>query len=254
MGRKLAIGLVIVVVIGAGLYFSGAQVKLKIGRENGNVTGTLHDRKSDRTVTVDGVGEVAVYPDRARITISIKSIGSNAARAIEVHNSKIARISKGLQGLGVGPRDIRTSKFKLRRKKGSRSRQSVGESESFEVEIDNSISVDTDKVNQVGNILDQAIEWGAADVGNLTFHASDKGKYEAMARELAVEHARMKASNLVGASGHRLGNVSLIYDTGTRRGNGGKNSVSLLEAGEDYPIFINPVYAVASVKVSFEIK
>lgn len=258
MGRKLAIGLVIVVVIGAGLALSGGRVQVKLGEHHAGIGKHVghHSKRGgmERTISVGGNGAIIVSPDRARVTIGVRSFAVEANDALNINNEKMRRVIDGLMALGIARKDIQTSDFGLSRRT-NRNKTKVGNEDGFVgYDIKNEINVIARDVTLVGDVLDKVIGWGATDIGMLYFSVSDRDELMSRARAMAIDDATDSAQAFAKAAGVVLGAVLIINEDGGR-GYGRDGLAEIDErALEEAPIFMTMERINSSVTITFGIE
>lgn len=258
MGRKLAIGLVIIVVIGAGLALSGGRVHLKLGEHHAGIGKHIghHGRRGgmERTINVSGTGAVVTLPDRVHISVGVRSFGKEAADALDVNNTKMTRVVEGLLALGLDRNDIQTSEFSLDRRT-NREQVSLENPEGFiGYDIKNKIRIKTAKVELVGTVLDSVIGWGATNIDSLYFSVSNQSELISEARSLAVEDAKVTAADLAEAAGVTLGPILLINEATSQRYRETSAAMEVERLDAEMPIYMTQERVATGVTVTFAIK
>lgn len=258
MGRKLAIGLVIVVVIGAGLVLSGGKLHLRLGEHH---VGLKHGKHSghhrrggmERTINVSGTGTVVVLPDRVAVMVGVVSFGKDAATALDINNGKMERVVEGLLSLGLERNDIQTSQFELDKQTDRKKIAPDNPEGLVGYTVRNMVRVQTARVDLVSMILEKVIGWGATNIGGLNFSISNQADLMTEARNLAIEDARATAEEIATASGVDLGKVLLVNErNGRYRETSVAKEVQRLDA--DMPIYMTQERVTAGVAVTFAIK
>lgn len=257
MGRKLAIGLVVVVVIGAGLVVSGGKIHLRLGEHHaGGIYKTHHKGRSDpRTIVVTGAGAVLAAPDTATLSIGVDTFSVESDKALSENNQRMARVIDGLKSMGLSTDEIQTSGFSLRRVVDKEETGPGREDGFIGYRVRNSVRLHTKQIELIELLMEQAVGWGATEISSLRFLIEDDSRYLAIAREYAVKDATKYAQQLVDASGASLGEVLRIDDSrdrySRRRAPVGIRSDVL---GEDVPVFLSTETVYASVNVTFRIE
>lgn len=261
MGRKLAIGLVIVVVIGAGLVLSGGQYHVRLGEHHvglghGKHAGH-HGRRGgmERTIIVGGSGAVLAAPDTANLSIGVETFSVDSGKALDENNGRMTKVIKGLKSLGLTTDEIQTSGFSLRRETDKEKGRPGFEDGFIGYSVSNNIQVRTSQIDLIEGILDQFIGWGATELNSLRFSVEDDSTYLAIARANAVQDARRHAKELVDASGAELGEVLRIDDGGERyRDRRSPTAVRSDVLDDDAPVFLTTETVYAWVTVTFRIR
>lgn len=165
---------------------------------------------TNATISVTGVGEVIVVPDTANIQIGVQVFAEELAVAQEMSNEQIQSIIDTLVAAGVEERDIQTSNYSV-----SIRQQYDDQGIATAVlgyDIYNTLSVTVRDVDDLGEILDQAVSSGANQIYGIYFFTDDLTEATAQARERAVEDANARAGQLAAAAGLELGRVLNISE------------------------------------------
>lgn len=263
MGRKLAIGLVIIVVIGAGLHLSGGRVHLKLGEHHAGIGKHIghHGKRSDkaRLISVSGSGVVYAAPDVFTLSIGVESFHADADAALDDNNTRMARVIKGLRELGLSENEVRTTGFQVA--KIYLEEEHVGVIEPFSRDgfvgyaAENDIFIRSHQLSLVEPVIGSVVGWGATSVLSLGFSIEDETEYLLQATALAVEDAQAKAQQLVEAAGAELGEIVVIAKNDNRysRSSSAAPDISAI-LGEDAPLFLTVESVNAGVTVTFGIK
>lgn len=252
MGRKLAIGLVIVAVIGAGFYFSDAKVMLKVGHGDGHFVHRGGAETSGYgTIKVSGHGLVFAAPDTATLSVGVESFNINSDQALSENNRHMASVIEGLQSLGLTMDELQTSGFSLRRIADKDKRRPGDEDGFVGYRVNNSIRIETKKIELIEPILSNVIGWGATEVERLSFELEDDSEFRTVARERAVDDAIRHARELVEASGGSLGKVVRIDDEPSRYSRRTMPKPKRSDVLDpDAPLFLTTEMVYASVSVT----
>lgn len=162
-----------------------------------------HDRRS---VNVSGRGEVAVTPDRARVSMQVTTTKTDV-RAAQADVSRVVRDYLGqLKGLGIAETDIGTAGLTIQPEYdyGPKGRKFLGYRVTRGIEI---VVRDLDKI---GDVLLKATAAGINDVSDPQLESS---KAEALGREAlakAADDARAKAKVLADTLGAKLGPIHTL--------------------------------------------
>jgi len=146
-----------------------------------------------RTITVVGKGTVTIKPDTAQATLGVETMGKNVKDATAESSATMEAIIEALTALGIAEKDIQTSGFSVW------SERSSGEgrlSDEVTYRVMNTVNVQVRDLDQVGAVLDAAIEAGANAVHGVSFYVNDTTQIESQARAKAVADARSKAGEL----------------------------------------------------------
>ncbi len=137
---------------------------------------------SGETITVTGFGEASGKADLAVITLGVETEDASAGDAVQENAVRMSNVIEALKNLGVDEDSMETSSFQVYRTYDDR-----GNPKGYRVV--NSLKVKTMELDQVGRIIDVAIEAGANEVESIRFTISDE-KLEDLKREAYLEAVR----------------------------------------------------------------
>lgn len=157
------------------------------------------------TISVTGLGEVRVTPDRAYVTVGVQSRAETAAEAAAENARRQSAILDTLRTMGYGASQLMTTNFSVypdmqTDDRGQRPRI-VG------YVVSNSVRVEVRQVAQVGRVLDAALARGANEVQGVNFFLADPDPVRRRAIADAVSKARLDAEALAAAAGGTVGRV-----------------------------------------------
>lgn len=163
------------------------------------------DATDDRTVSVRKQGEVEAEPDQALVRTSIEVTGDDAAPVRDDLSERADTLRDGLLAAGLEADQITTDRFRVRDRidrRRAEQAQAAGE-EISEDDLDafryyegtHRFRIEVQDVDQVGSIVDTAIDSGADSVGRIEFTLSEAKRTELReeALELALDDARSEA-------------------------------------------------------------
>lgn len=162
-----------------------------------------------RTLSVAGSGEARLAPDIAYIYIGVHTEKLTAAEAVEENNAQTQAVINAIEEFGIDESDIRTMNFSIWPvdRFDPQSGQPTGEKT---YAVDNTVYVTVRELDQLGGLLDTAIEAGANTVNSVQFDVADKDEALQAARAEAIKDAQAKAQELAEASGVSLGELQTI--------------------------------------------
>ena len=208
-----------------------------------------------RTLSVNGAGQVFLTPDIAYIYIGVQTEEDTAAEAVAANNDETQQVIEALKEAGVEAKDIRTTNFSIW---PNQQYGPDGQPTGIKYVVDNSVFVTVRKLDNLGDLLDSAVEAGANSINSIQFDVADKTEALKKAREEAVKNAKEQAQELADVSGVKLGEVQSIgfYDTAPAPyldtfGKGGGGAVAEAAA---VPIQPGQLTLTVTVSMSYEIK
>ncbi|MEM4312372.1 MAG: SIMPL domain-containing protein [Nitrososphaerales archaeon] len=164
---------------------------------------------SENTLSVSGVGKVLATPDMVTITISVVTEEEDAEAAIKENSVKMNQVIKALKELGLEDKEIKTSGYSLYPKyiyPENKEPRVVG------YIAQNTITINTKKLDLAGQIIDKSVESGANRVESVYFTFSDERKMALNDKliTLALENAKKKAEVVVNTLGIKIVGVKSV--------------------------------------------
>jgi uncharacterized protein YggE len=176
--RRIAIGLLAVVVFASFLYFVAVP-----------------------RVAVTGTGTVTAYPDEAHLLFSVRTQNQSAADAAAENGAKMSTVFSSLAAIGVNKSDIKTISYSLTPTYDSYNYSKVvGYVAINSVEV---LVIGAGNLPNVGKIIDAVVQAGVNQVDGIEFTFVDPN-YNTLRTEAyqkAVQDAYSQASGIVGALG-----------------------------------------------------
>lgn len=204
-----------------------------------------------RSISVNGSGQVTLSPDVAYVSIGVHSQGEDVAQALSQNNDKAQAVAGSLKELGIAAEDIQTSSFNIN---PQQQYSPQGELTGTVYNVDNSVFVTVRDLQVLGKLLDVVVRSGANSINGITFDVLDKSKAISEARRLAIESARTQAEEIAQAAGVQLGPLQNmnVYATNPPvpvfEGKGGGSAVASavpLSAGQlILRVEVNAVYQI----------
>lgn len=176
--------------------------------------------ETTRTVTVTGAGEVVTEPDQASFSVRVEERGEDAEAVRSVVQERIDDIIAALIDAGVDEDDITTSGFRVSEDIRMRERREEEGEEDLEpvfVGIHN-LDVEVHGIDDLGTIVDAAIDAGASRVSRISFELSDEKREDLRndALEEAIEAGTEEAEFIAGRIDAEIVEVKKVGSTGTR--------------------------------------
>jgi uncharacterized protein len=165
-----------------------------------------------RTITVTGTGSIAAAPDQITVRIGVRTEGTEATDTMEQNNQQMNSLLNALRQSGIPARDIRTEGITLRPRFVDRpTPEQPAETQGFIAT--NIVQVRVRELEQLGELLDAAIQAGGNLIESINFELSEPQQWHDQALEIAMNDARRKAEQLAGLAGTQLGAVWSISET-----------------------------------------
>ncbi len=167
------------------------------GNDNSdNPENSNSDTGETRTITVSDSGEAEAEPDMAVFETSVEERGDSAAEVRDNLSERSDELYDALIGYGLDEDAVTTGDFDIGRQydirrfeeEHGRPPESESEMEGYTYyEGTHSFSVEVEAVDEVGSVIDTAIDAGADDISRINYTLSDE-KQDTL-REEAMEEA-----------------------------------------------------------------
>jgi len=190
-----------IILISVILVLNSGQTKIITGQDQIN------------SISVSGNAELEVEPDQAEIFVKIETFSLKAEDAKDENAVISANVIKALKRAGVKDKDIETTSIYLNPK--YRYDRNKGENIFQGYTMNNVLKITTKEVDDVGKLVDVAIDNGATGLQNVRFGLSSKLEKEFSGEALvrAAEIARDKAESLASSLGVDMGKVISIEES-----------------------------------------
>ncbi|PTL77574.1 SIMPL domain-containing protein [Vitiosangium sp. GDMCC 1.1324] len=160
----------------------------------------------ERTIRVEGTGEVKVAPDEAFIDLAMETLAPTAKAASEENARKMDKVVAALMQAGIPRKEIETRNFTVFPEYEPQPRPDVAPKLKG-YRVSNQVEVHVRELARVGTLLDTALGAGANRVDSVRFGLSKPETVQGDALRNAVERARQSAQVLASALGVKLGPV-----------------------------------------------
>lgn len=138
-------------------------------------------------MTLTGNGEVTTVPDVAILRLGVQTTGEQLTD-IQNENARISQaILNALEQLNIT--DIKTYQYTI----DKRYEYVDGKQIDKGYTVRNIFEIKTNNLDQVGNVIDTAVQYGANVVDFIEFEVSNINSYYFKALDLAIENATQKA-------------------------------------------------------------
>ncbi len=187
-------------------------------------------------IVVQGVGEVRVTPDIARLTLGVQTQAADSTSAAQANAALTTRVIAAIRATGVAEKDIQTSNYSIYPQYDNRPPPLEPQVNRPPVivgyQVNNSVSVTVRRVADVGRVIDAAVKAGANVAGGIQFDLDEPGATRAReeALRLAVAAATRKAQVIADAA-----KVT------------GMQLAAIIEGGVNIP---RPMYEMAQMRTS----
>ena len=189
----------------------GIQNKIKEGRYIGQ------EIESRNTITVFGKGEVYARPDLAITTFSVITEKKTVSQAMNENAEKMNTIIDSMKEQGVEDKDLKTTSFNIYPRYEWYNETKFypqGRRVLVGYEVRQSLQVKIRDMEKIGEIIQEATDAGANQVGDLQFTIDNEDEFKKQARGQAIEKAKDKAKELASQLGVRLVRIVNFSESG----------------------------------------
>ena len=226
--RNTALALVGLTLVAALALSQGWLVAGPVQAQSGTTTSTVSANEPVRYITVVGEGSVKIAPDIATATIGVETVDSTVKAASTESQKVMDEVLAALKAAGVADKDMQTTSFSVWIE---RSGTLDSSSSAAQYHVNNNVTVTIRDLDQVGSILDAAIEAGANQIYGVTFSLENPKTVEASARTKAVADAAARAKSLADLTDVTLGPVLNISEVVGQSGAYYDSATALKSAG-----------------------
>lgn len=162
-------------------------------------------------LTVTGSGSVAVTADCVTIVLGVSETAKEVSEAQDAVNTKISAIYDALLAAGLEPKEIGTDSLSIDAEYDYSS--ITGTSKLTGYTAQNTLKIQTDRLDQAGAYIDAAFAAGANTLNYIRFSARNTEEAQQQALRLAVQQARTKAETLADAAGLKIESVTSMEES-----------------------------------------
>ena len=150
------------------------------------------------TMILTGRGQVTASPDTANINLGIQTTGDNLEAIQSANAQKSQSVLQALQQIGIT--DIKTIQYSIDKVFDFENGNRIDRGYS----VRNILEIKTRNKDQVGYIIDTAVNNGANIVEFVSFEVSDREFYYQQALNLAIEDAIQKSESIAANLGTQI--------------------------------------------------
>ena len=190
---------------------------------------------STQSVTVVGEGVVNIEPDVATARIGVVVLRKTVREASSEANGIMQAVKAALLAQNIEEKDIQTRHFDISAERYGP--EGLLPEDQVQYRVRNTAYVTIRNLDNIGGVLDAAIEAGANDIGSVRFSLENPAAVESEARAMAVADARAKAEELAALIGVSVGEVTEISEIIGHGGGFFSNSFSDMAMAESAGAF-----------------
>jgi uncharacterized protein YggE len=170
------------------------------------VAAQAHETPPPPQIVTSAQGEVRVTPDRATVTVGVQTRAATAADASAENARKQRAVIDAIRAKGVPASQIQTSGYNVvPETRYDREGQEAPRTTSYLVM--NNVTVQLQRVDLVGPVIDAALGAGANQIQSLSFSIASADSARRAAIAIAVARAKADADAAARAAGGSLGQL-----------------------------------------------
>ncbi|KXH87080.1 SIMPL domain-containing protein [Sporosarcina sp. HYO08] len=204
-------------------------------------------RFRQRTMTVSGTGKISKTPNVVHIQFEVRTENPSLQTAQQQNAQTMQQLIGALQSAGIAKEDMQTTAFTVQPQYD----YVEGQQRFRGYEVVNQITVKTESVESIGEIIDIAIQNGANRVTQLQFGLQDEQTAYEEALSLALKNAYSKAQTIAETMQLQLNPTPIKI---SEESQGGRSARLLFAAKETAatPIEQGQIEIIAVVTVQFQ--
>ena len=167
------------------------------------------DRPRPPSITVNGEATIAAEPDQAQIDIGVTTQARSAPEAAKENAERLSRVLAEVKKLLSKTDEVKTSGYSLnpqyRYPQG-------GKPEIVGYTANNIVNIKTTKLDDVGKLIDVAMQAGANNINRLMFTLKDEDSARLNALRQASAKAKAKAEAIADALGLKILRIASVTE------------------------------------------
>lgn len=161
------------------------------------------------SITVNGDATISAEPNQAQIDIGVVTQARTAPEASKENAERLTRVLAEIKKLLGKDDEVKTSGYSLtpnyRYPQG-------GKPEIVGYTASNTVRIKSARLDQVGRLIDAAMQAGANNVNRLVFTLKDEQAAQLEALRTASAKARVKAEAIAGSLGLKIVRISAVIE------------------------------------------
>ncbi len=165
-------------------------------------------------IRVIGEGNITVKPNQAEVTLGVRTENEELQNAQQNNAIIINKIQNSLITLGIPEEQIRTIHYSVQPQYDF----IEGKQHFRGYQVEHLLTITINNINEVGKVVDTAVNNGVNIVSGILFTISDRDYYERQALSAAVIDAYQKADTIANTLKVHLLGPNLISENSTQQG------------------------------------
>ena len=167
-----------------------------------------------RTIQVIGGGTAFGTPDMATVEIGVDMFDADFGTAFDSANDIMITVLEEITALDIPSEDIQTTSINVWFEDDYNPMTGMPTGERV-YHVSQSMRILVRDIDMISEVISTGVDNGVNQIFGLNFSFSDTASLESVARELAVDDARIKAEHLAELMGVELGDVISVVDIGS---------------------------------------
>ena len=167
------------------------------------------NRPRPPSITVNGEANISAEPDQAQIDIGVVTQARTAPEASKENAERLTRVLAEIKKLLGKEDEVKTSGYSLtpnyRYPQG-------GKPEIVGYNASNTVRIKSARLDQVGRLIDAAMQAGANNVNRLVFTLKNEQAAQLEALRTASAKAKVKAEAIAGSLGLKIVRISAVTE------------------------------------------
>lgn len=147
---------------------------------------------TSRVMTVTGNGQVKATPTSAQLHIEVQTQGNNVQVPQQENAITMNQVIQSLVALGIPREQIQTTSYTITPLYQFEDGKQIFKG----YEVINAVTVNVTNIDDLGLIIDTAIENGANRIANIQFNIDHTDAYYQQALRVALQNAQLKAKTI----------------------------------------------------------
>ncbi|MCF8011088.1 MAG: SIMPL domain-containing protein [Clostridiales bacterium] len=173
------------------------------------------ENSPEHTIRVNGEATMEIAPDQAELNFSVITEGPDAKKVQHNNTANISKVVKALKELGTAGKDIQTQNYRLNPQYTYPSKQSSLKEEKTKkiegYEAVHRMKVKVRDLDNLGEVIDTALENGANQISNVRFTTGDALEFKKKALQKAAADAQNRAEILASTLGTQLKGIKTAH-------------------------------------------
>ncbi|WP_177167331.1 SIMPL domain-containing protein [Salinibacillus kushneri] len=152
----------------------------------------MNNREVSSYLKVVGEGVISVKPDQAAISLGVITERKSLQNAQQTNAKMTSQVLSALRNLQIPNENIQTTTFRINMQYDYKDGDQIFRG----YRVTNIVRVTVNDINQVGLVVDTAVENGANTVNDIELMVSDSAPYQQQALSKAIQNAQVKANTV----------------------------------------------------------